>query len=67
MAIVGMRELLPMGSIHLRSGRVVVRIGDPIPTTGLKNGDRLELTERLRDVVARLLADPAQPVLHSST
>src|SRR5256885_2244953 len=29
-AIVGMREKLPMGSIHLRSGRVGVRVGHPI-------------------------------------
>ena len=35
-ALAGMRELLPMGSGHLRSGKAVLHIGDPIPTTGLK-------------------------------
>ena len=46
-ALVGMRELLPMGSVHIRSGRVTVRVGDPIPTAGLKLGAREELTARL--------------------
>jgi len=55
MAIVGMRDLLPMGSGHLRSGRVVLRIGDPIPTAGLKTHDRDPLNQRLYSEVARLL------------
>jgi 1-acyl-sn-glycerol-3-phosphate acyltransferase len=54
-AIVGARELLPMGSIHLRSGKVTVRVGDPIPTDGLTIKDRDELTLRLRREVADLL------------
>ena len=57
MAIVGMRDLLPMGSGHIRSGRVVLRIGDPIPTTGLKLSDRDALNQRLYAEVARML-DP---------
>ncbi len=56
MAIVGMRELLPMGSIHLRSGAVWVRIGDPIPTKGMTLHDREELTARLHRAVAELMA-----------
>ena len=58
MAIVGMRDLLPMGSIHIHSGRVTVRIGDPIDTSGLKLANRVDLTERLHNEVARLLAEP---------
>jgi 1-acyl-sn-glycerol-3-phosphate acyltransferase len=54
-AIIGMRELLPMGSIHLRSGRVQVRVGDPIPTVGMTIKDRDELTGRLRREVASLM------------
>jgi 1-acyl-sn-glycerol-3-phosphate acyltransferase len=56
-AIVGMRELLPMGSIHIRSGRVTVKVGDPIPTAGLKLDARGELTGRLRDEIAGMLGD----------
>ncbi len=54
-AIVGMRELLPMGSGHLRSGNVVLRVGDPIATKGMAASDRTELTERLHRKVSQLL------------
>jgi 1-acyl-sn-glycerol-3-phosphate acyltransferase len=54
-AIKGMRDLLPQGSIHIRSGRVTVRLGDPIPTSGLILKDRDELTARLRRELADLL------------
>jgi 1-acyl-sn-glycerol-3-phosphate acyltransferase len=54
-AIVGMRDLLPMGSIHICSGRVVVRVGEPIPTSSLKSSDRAELTERLYREIGALL------------
>lgn len=56
MALSGMRERLPMGSIHIRSGRVALRIGKPIPTTGMKPADRDELTRRLYEEVSRLLS-----------
>jgi 1-acyl-sn-glycerol-3-phosphate acyltransferase len=65
-AIVGLRELLPMGSGHIRSGRITVRIGDPIPCAGLKLADREELTNRLHDEIAVMLRGSAEPVLHSS-
>ena len=55
LAIVGMRRLLPMGSIYIRCGKVVLRAGDPIPTAGLKPSDHTELTLRLHREVAHLL------------
>jgi 1-acyl-sn-glycerol-3-phosphate acyltransferase len=55
-AIVGMRDLLPMNSFHIRSGSVVVRVGEPIPTSGLKPANRAELTERLYREIGTLLA-----------
>ncbi|MBS1855320.1 MAG: 1-acyl-sn-glycerol-3-phosphate acyltransferase [Acidobacteria bacterium] len=55
MAIIGMREKLPMGSIHIRSGKVAVRVGDPIPTAGMHVSERLELTARLYTEVSRLI------------
>jgi 1-acyl-sn-glycerol-3-phosphate acyltransferase len=54
-AIVGMRELLPMGSGHIRSGRVTVRVGTPIPTAGLKLDARGELTARLYREVSAMM------------
>jgi 1-acyl-sn-glycerol-3-phosphate acyltransferase len=55
-AIVGMRELLPMGSIHLRSGKAELRVGRPIPTAGLRLSDREELTQKMHAEIQRLLA-----------
>ncbi|HUB81584.1 MAG TPA: lysophospholipid acyltransferase family protein [Bryobacteraceae bacterium] len=66
-AIVGLRELLPMGSGHIRSGRITVRIAEPIPTAGLKLDARAELTARLHDEIAAMLKGSAEPVLHSSS
>ena len=59
MALVGMREKLPMGSIHLRSGRVTLRIGKPITTAGLKLQDREALTVRLYGEIAGMLKGSA--------
>ncbi|HEV3332784.1 MAG TPA: lysophospholipid acyltransferase family protein [Bryobacteraceae bacterium] len=58
LAIIGMRELLPMDSIHIRSGRAELRVGEPIPTADLKSSDRSQLTERLHDEVRALLEKP---------
>jgi 1-acyl-sn-glycerol-3-phosphate acyltransferase len=55
MALVGLRALLPMGSGHLRAGRVTIRIGDPIPTAGLGLSERDVLTRRLHDEVSSML------------
>jgi 1-acyl-sn-glycerol-3-phosphate acyltransferase len=53
--LVGMRELLPMGSIHIRSGRVRLRVGDPIPVEGMSVADRGELTRKLYEEISRML------------
>jgi 1-acyl-sn-glycerol-3-phosphate acyltransferase len=55
MALVGMRPLLPMGSVHIRSGRVTLRVGAPIPTKDLKISDREALTQRLYGEIAAML------------
>jgi len=60
-ALVGMRDLLPMGSGHIKSGRTVLRIGDPISTVGMKTGDRAELNQRLYNEVARLMGIKGAP------
>ena len=59
LALVGMRRLLPMGSIHLRSGEAVLRVGDPIPTGGIGLAGRSALNERLYREVGQLLAGGA--------
>ena len=47
-----------MGSVHVRSGKVAIRIGDPIPTAGMHVSDRLELTQRLYREIQQLLERP---------
>ena len=60
MALIGMREKLPMGSFHLRSGTVTLRLGAPILTAAMEPGDRVALTARLYSEISQML----EPVQH---
>jgi len=65
-ALKGTREVLPFGSGHIRSGKVSMRIGTLIPTTGLKLHDRERITQELRSQIAALLdADKVTPCVSS--
>jgi 1-acyl-sn-glycerol-3-phosphate acyltransferase len=63
-ALIGTRAVLPFGSGTPRSGTVEMRVGDPIPTAGLKLHDRSRLTQQVRDHVVTLLEE--KPVAHVS-
>ncbi len=54
--IIGIRDVLPMHSLHLRPGRVTLRIGEPIQTEGMQIRDRAALTERLCREISALIA-----------
>jgi 1-acyl-sn-glycerol-3-phosphate acyltransferase len=54
-AIGGTRKILAMHSATFRRGRVTLRIGDPIPTDGLRLRDRKALTEQARAQIAGML------------
>lgn len=56
-ALIGTRAVLPMNSATFHPGRILLRIGDPIPTTGLTLRDRGALTVSVREQVARMLQD----------
>lgn len=58
-ALLGMREILPMGSIYVQGGEVRLCIGDPIPTIDLSPQDRARLSQQLRDAVSELHGDLA--------
>lgn len=60
LALIGTLEVLPMHSLHVRPGRVVLRIGDPIPTSTLKLQDRGTLTQQARERVAELSGSPGR-------
>lgn len=53
-ALCGTREILPMHSLHVRGGKVRVRVGDPIETSSLKMHDRGELTAQIRSQIVTL-------------
>jgi 1-acyl-sn-glycerol-3-phosphate acyltransferase len=59
-ALRGTREILPFGSAQVRSGSVIMRIGEPIPTGQLQLRDRVRVTAELRDRIVSLLED--QPI-----
>jgi len=54
MAIVGSYELLPINSFYMIPGEVVLVIGEPIPTTGLRVRDMDALAARTRQAIAEL-------------
>jgi 1-acyl-sn-glycerol-3-phosphate acyltransferase len=56
-ALIGTRAVLPFGSGTPRSGTVEMRVGDPIPTAGLKLHDRARLTQEVRERIVALLQD----------
>lgn len=53
-ALIGIRDVLPMHSHHIRPANVTLRIGDPIDTTLDGNGNRVELTQRLFDEIGAM-------------
>ena len=53
----GTYEILPKGKFLARSGKITIRIGEPIPTHDYKPRDKQELARHLHDRVAGLL-DP---------
>jgi 1-acyl-sn-glycerol-3-phosphate acyltransferase len=54
-ALRGTREVLPIGSIEVRSGTVDLIFGEPIPIEGYHLKDRARLTKLIFDQVAELL------------
>lgn len=54
-ALKGTREVLPMGSMYIRPGRVEVTVGKPIPTADFTLRDADRLTQAVHDEIARCL------------
>jgi 1-acyl-sn-glycerol-3-phosphate acyltransferase len=55
MTLTGTRQVMAMHTKTIRPGKVRLRIGDPIPTSGLTLRDRQELTERARQAIVNML------------
>jgi 1-acyl-sn-glycerol-3-phosphate acyltransferase len=55
--IMGTREMLGIGSLHVRGVEVCLSVGEPIATEGMTLKDRERLTTLMRERVASLVAD----------
>ena len=58
-ALEGTLQVLPMHSLNVRPGHVIMRIGDPIATANLTLKDRAKLTQEMHTRVADLLGEKA--------
>ncbi len=54
----GTLEVLPLGSLNVRPGRVLLRVGDPVATSHLTLHDRAQLSGELYQRVSELLGQP---------
>jgi 1-acyl-sn-glycerol-3-phosphate acyltransferase len=65
-AIVGTYEMLPMNTYHIMPQKLLLRVGEPIPTTGLTLRDTDALAEQVKRAIEDLyyekskVAPPAQ-------
>jgi 1-acyl-sn-glycerol-3-phosphate acyltransferase len=59
-AIRGSHEVMPRGSALIRSGKVLLELGTPIPTAGLGPHDRAALMARVRAEIAAMLGEKPQ-------
>jgi len=55
MAMIGMRDILPMHTLKFRRGHVKLRIGKPISTEGMTTHQRAELTTLTRQKIVEML------------
>lgn len=54
MAVTGSREVMGKGDLRIRSGEIVIRVGDPIPTEGSTIRDRNRLLKEAWDAIYAL-------------
>jgi 1-acyl-sn-glycerol-3-phosphate acyltransferase len=54
----GSREILPKNSWRVRSGRIIVRFGPPVPVTEYSAKSRDQLVARVRNDIAGLMTGP---------
>ena len=54
-ALRGTYDILPKGRFVVRPGRVRVAVGEPLAVTGMKQKDKHDLADRVRDEIVELL------------
>lgn len=58
-AVLGTRRIQPKGGWRIRSGPIILRFGEPIPTSRYSEAERDELIELVRSRIQALLEEPA--------
>lgn len=62
-SVLGTEQVHTLGSIIVRPAQVELRIGRPIPTSGLKRQDAAALSEQVRDAIIGLMnTEPARVI-----
>jgi len=56
-ALIGMYDLLPMNTYHIKPQRLEMRVGDPISTAGMTLRDLERLSDRVRTAMVDLYQD----------
>ena len=60
-ALVGTYELLPMNTYHIKCRPLEMRVGEPIPTAGLKGHDIEVLSAKVQKAMEELYGSPSAP------
>jgi len=60
-ALIGTFDLLPMNTYHIKSRSLEMRVGEPIPTTGLTGHDMQALSDKVQRAVEQLLQSAPDP------
>jgi len=65
-ALIGTRDILPMGAAVVHSGRVTLRLLKPIPTNQLTLKDRGKLTDELRTAILQNSQAIKEPAVYTA-
>jgi 1-acyl-sn-glycerol-3-phosphate acyltransferase len=60
-ALIGTYELLPMDTYHIKCRPLEMRVGEPIPTTGLTMRDLEAVSDKVKKAIEELYYGPASP------
>jgi 1-acyl-sn-glycerol-3-phosphate acyltransferase len=59
-ALVGTFDLLPMNTYHIKCQPLEMRVGEPIPTAGLRLHDTEDISAKVRAAIESLTSNPVQ-------
>lgn len=62
-AVAGSREVLPRGNWPLKSGKVIIAVGEGIPITGISLKQKNAITEELQQIVEKLKKKADEEIL----